>query len=86
MRNAFSMFWIVDAQSVKNTDSAEQKGYDAGWKVSGQVQSVLVLMLQIGGEKRMYLAGDQWLGAGGGMNAIVHHHAVFTDEWRHKKR
>jgi len=23
-------FLIVDAQSVKNTDSAEQKGYDAG--------------------------------------------------------
>jgi transposase len=28
-------FLIVDAQSVKNTDSAEQKGYDAGKKVSG---------------------------------------------------
>lgn len=26
---------IVDAQSVKNTDTAEQKGYDAGKKVSG---------------------------------------------------
>ena len=26
---------MVDAQSVKNTDSAEQKGYDAGKKVSG---------------------------------------------------
>jgi hypothetical protein len=28
-------FLIVDAQSVKNTDSAEQKGCDAGKKVSG---------------------------------------------------
>jgi len=28
-------FLIVDAQSVKNTDSAELKGYDAGKKVSG---------------------------------------------------
>ncbi len=28
-------FLMVDAQSVKNTDSAEQKGYDAGKKVSG---------------------------------------------------
>lgn len=28
-------FLIVNAQSVKNTDSAEQKGYDAGKKVSG---------------------------------------------------
>jgi transposase len=27
-------FILVDAQSVKNTDSAEQKGYDAGKKVS----------------------------------------------------
>jgi len=26
---------IIDAQSVKNTDSAGQKGYDAGKKVSG---------------------------------------------------
>jgi transposase len=26
---------IIDAQSVKNTDSAEEKGYDAGKKVSG---------------------------------------------------
>lgn len=26
---------IVDAQSVKNTDTAKQKGYDAGKKVSG---------------------------------------------------
>lgn len=26
---------IVDAQSVKNTDTAEEKGYDAGKKVSG---------------------------------------------------
>jgi transposase len=34
-RNAMTSFLIVDAQSVKNTDSAEQKGCDAGKKVSG---------------------------------------------------
>jgi transposase len=34
-RNALTTFLIVDAQSVKNTDTAEQKGYDAGKKVSG---------------------------------------------------
>jgi len=28
-------FIIVDAQSVKNVDTAEEKGYDAGKKVSG---------------------------------------------------
>lgn len=28
-------FLIIDAQSVKNTDPAENKGYDAGKKVSG---------------------------------------------------
>ena len=28
-------FAIVDAQSVKNTDTAEHKGYHAGKKVSG---------------------------------------------------
>jgi Transposase DDE domain len=34
-RKATTSFLIVDAQRVKNTDSAEQKGYDAGKKVSG---------------------------------------------------
>ena len=34
-RNEKTAFVIVDAQSVKNTDTAEQKGYDAGKKVSG---------------------------------------------------
>ncbi|WP_183043515.1 IS5 family transposase [Alicycliphilus denitrificans] len=34
-RSASSAFLIVDAQSVKNTDTAALKGYDAGKKVSG---------------------------------------------------
>jgi transposase len=34
-RDAMTTFLIVDAQSVKNADTAEQKGYDAGKKVSG---------------------------------------------------
>ena len=34
-RNELTRFIIVDAQSVKNTDTAEEKGYDAGKKVSG---------------------------------------------------
>ena len=34
-RNEKTTFVIVDAQSVKNTDTAEQKNYDAGKKVSG---------------------------------------------------
>ncbi|MDF0607301.1 transposase, partial [Neisseriaceae bacterium TC5R-5] len=29
-RNALTSFLIVDAQSVKNTDTATHKGYDAG--------------------------------------------------------
>ena len=33
---------IVDAQSVKNTDSAEQKGYDAGKKVRGIKRHIAV--------------------------------------------
>jgi transposase len=41
-RNAMTSFLIVDAQSVKNTDSAEQKGYDAGKKVSGIKRHVAV--------------------------------------------
>ena len=35
-------FLIVDAQSVKKTDSAEQKGYDAGKKVSGIKRHIAV--------------------------------------------
>jgi transposase len=35
-------FLIVDAQSVKNTDSAEHKGYDAGKEVSGIKRHIAV--------------------------------------------
>lgn len=34
-RNAKTSFCIVDAQSVKNADPAEEKGYDGGKKISG---------------------------------------------------
>lgn len=34
-RKKKTRFCIVDAQSVKNTDTAEVKGYDGGKKVSG---------------------------------------------------
>ncbi|MGA3417194.1 IS5 family transposase [Lactiplantibacillus plantarum] len=34
-RSAKTTFIIIDAQSVKNADTAEHKGYDAGKKVSG---------------------------------------------------
>ena len=34
-RKEQTSFCVVDSQSVKNTDSAEAKGYDAGKKVSG---------------------------------------------------
>ena len=34
-RDARTTFLIVDAQSVKNTDTAEQKGFDGGKLVSG---------------------------------------------------
>lgn len=34
-RQPLTSFCIVDAQSVKNTDTARRKGYDAGKKVSG---------------------------------------------------
>ena len=33
---------IVDAQSVKNTDTAEHKGYDAGKKASGIKRHITV--------------------------------------------
>ncbi len=41
-RNATTTFLIVDAQSVKNTDSARHKGYDAGKKVSGIKRHIAV--------------------------------------------
>ena len=41
-RNQKTSFGIVDAQSVKNTDSAEEKGYDGGKKVSGIKRHIIV--------------------------------------------
>ncbi|WP_207306661.1 IS5 family transposase [Xanthomonas oryzae] len=41
-RKACSTFLIVDAQSVKNSDTAGQKGYDAGKKVSGIKRHIAV--------------------------------------------
>ena len=41
-RKAATSFCIIDAQSVKNTDTAEEKGYDAGKKVSGIKRHVAV--------------------------------------------
>ena len=41
-RSAQPSFIIVDAQSVKNTDTAEHKGYDAGKKVSGIKRHIAV--------------------------------------------
>ena len=41
-RNAKTTFGIVDAQSVKNTDTAAEKSYDAGKKVSGIKRHIVV--------------------------------------------
>ena len=41
-RKSTTTFLIVDAQSVKNVDTAEQKGYDGGKKVSGIKRTILV--------------------------------------------
>ena len=41
-RNAQPTLLIVDAQSVKNTDTAGSKGYDAGKKVSGIKRHIAV--------------------------------------------
>jgi len=41
-RKPLTRFCIVDAQSVKNTDTARHKGYDAGKKVSGIKRHIAV--------------------------------------------
>lgn len=41
-RDAQTTFLIVDAQSVKNTDTAEQKGFDGGKLVSGIKRHIAV--------------------------------------------
>ena len=41
-RKEKTSFCIVDAQSVENTDTAEEKGYDAGKKVSGIKRHIAV--------------------------------------------
>jgi len=41
-RKECTSFCIIDAQSVKNTDTAEAKGYDAGKKVSGIKRHIAV--------------------------------------------
>ena len=41
-RNTKTSFCILDSQSVKNTDTAENKGYDGGKKVSGIKRHIAV--------------------------------------------
>ena len=41
-RKVKTSFLIIDAQSVKNTDTAEEKGYDGGKKVSGIKRHIAV--------------------------------------------
>jgi hypothetical protein len=36
-RKEKTSFCIIDAQSVKNADTAERKGYDAGKKFQGHI-------------------------------------------------
>ena len=40
--NATTGFLVVDAESVKNTDSAEHKGYGAGEKVVGNKRHIAI--------------------------------------------
>jgi transposase len=42
LRKDKTTFGIVDAQSVQNSDCAEEKGYDAGKKVSGIKRHIIV--------------------------------------------
>lgn len=42
LRKDKTTFGIVDAQSVQNADTAEEKGYDAGKKISGIKRHIIV--------------------------------------------
>lgn len=42
MRKDQTTFGIIDAQSVQNADTAEEKGYDAGKKTSGIKRHIIV--------------------------------------------
>ena len=42
LRKDKTSFGIIDAQSVQNADTAEEKGYDAGKKVSGIKRHIVV--------------------------------------------
>lgn len=42
MRKDKTTFGIIDAQSVQNADTAEEKGYDAGKKTSGIKRHIIV--------------------------------------------
>src|SRR5437764_12741164 len=46
-REEKTSFCIVDAQSVKNTDTAEEKGYDGGKRVSGIKRHLSTQSLQV---------------------------------------
>ena len=41
-REEYTSFIIIDSQSVKNTDTAEKKGYDGGKKISGIKRHIAV--------------------------------------------
>ncbi len=41
-RKEQTSFCIIDSQSVKNTDTTENKGYDAGKKISGIKRHIIV--------------------------------------------
>ncbi len=41
-RKEQTSFCIIDSQSVKNTDTAKNKGYDAGKKISGIKRHIAV--------------------------------------------
>ena len=42
LRRDKTTFGIIDAQSIQNADTAEEKGYDAGKKVSGIKRHIVV--------------------------------------------
>jgi len=70
---------IADSQSVKNTDTAEQKGYDAGKKVSGSKRHIVVDTQ--GFLHAVVVTTADWTDRNGALELFRRHGAGYSASW-----